>query len=57
MRVLLNTNVIIYREAQRIIVEKIGLLFYWFNKLHFTKYIHPATVEEINKPKNDLARD
>lgn len=56
MRILLDTNIVIHREAPRIIIEKIGLLFYWFDKLHFTKYIHPATAEEINKLKDEDRR-
>lgn len=56
MRILLDTNIVIHREAPRIVIEKIGLLFYWFDKLHFTKYIHPATAEEINRLKDEDRR-
>jgi len=49
MKVLLDTNIIIHREANKIINEDIGILFYWLDKLHYTKCIHPVTVEEINK--------
>jgi predicted nucleic acid-binding protein len=56
MRILLDTNIVIHREAPRIVIEKIGLLFYWFDKLHFTKYIHPITAEEINRLKDEDRR-
>jgi len=49
MRVLLDTNIIIHREASRIINPKIGSLFQWLDKLHYTKCIHPLTLEEIEK--------
>jgi len=47
MRVLLDTNIIIHREASKVLNKDIGLLFYWLDKLHFEKCIHPLTVEEI----------
>lgn len=49
MRVLLDTNIIIHREAQRVIREEIGHLFQWLDKLKYTKCIHPVTVEELTR--------
>jgi len=49
MRVLLDTNIIIHREASRILNQDIGVLFNWLDKLHYTKCVHPVTVEELNR--------
>lgn len=49
MKVLLDTNIIIHREAAKIINEDIGTLFNWIDKLKYSKYIHPATVEELKR--------
>lgn len=56
MRVLLDTNIVIHREAARVIVEEIGILFNWLDKLRYEKYLHPVTVQEINKIKNKDTR-
>ena len=52
MKILLDTNIIIHREAANIINQDIGILFNWLDKLHYTKYIHPLTVEELNRNKD-----
>lgn len=52
MRVLLDTNIIIHREATKIINPEIGILFNWFDKLHYDKCIHPLSLSEINKHSN-----
>jgi len=52
MRVLLDTNIIIHREASKGINPDIGTLFSWFDKLHYTKCIHPLTIEEIERNKD-----
>ncbi|WP_417590953.1 PIN domain-containing protein [Owenweeksia hongkongensis] len=57
MRVLLDTNIIIHREANRIIEHEIGQLFNWIDRLHFDKYIHPITVAEIQKYQNKQVVD
>lgn len=49
MRVLLDTNIIIHREAGKVIHGTIGLLFRWLDKLHYIKCIHPLTSDELNK--------
>lgn len=49
MKVLLDTNIIIHREASKVINQDIGILFNWIDKLKYSKYIHPATVEELNR--------
>lgn len=52
MKVLLDTNIIIHRETPKIVNHDIGVLFYWLDKLNVEKYIHPITIEEINKNKD-----
>ena|SRR5690606_2824741 len=52
MKVLLDTNIIIHREANKIIEHDIGQLFNWIDKLHYEKYIHPITILEIETYQN-----
>lgn len=53
MRILLDTNIIIHREASKVYNQDIGLLFHWLDKLHYEKCIHPATVDEINSYQDE----
>ena len=48
LRILLDTNIIIHREASRVYNQDIGLLFNWLDKLHYEKCVHPLSIEEIN---------
>jgi hypothetical protein len=52
MRILLDTNIVIHREANRVINNDIGLLFQWFDKVNAKKIIHPLTIEEISNHKD-----
>jgi hypothetical protein len=52
MRILLDTNIIIHREANKVINPDIGLLFQWFDKTGSTKIIHPLTIEELANHKD-----
>ena len=47
MRVLLDTNIIIYRENKKMTNYSIGHLFRWLDKLKYDKLIHPLTRKEI----------
>lgn len=49
MRILLDTNIIIHREAGRVKNPDIGILFNWIDKLKAEKCVHPLTVEELKK--------
>lgn len=49
MRILLDTNIIIHREASRVINQEIGQLFNWLDRLKYTKCVHPLTAEELGK--------
>ncbi|WP_288243938.1 PIN domain-containing protein [uncultured Chryseobacterium sp.] len=52
MRILLDTNIIVHREASKVHNKDIGLLFNWLDKLHYEKCIHPITIEEIKTYKD-----
>jgi predicted nucleic acid-binding protein len=53
MKALLDTNIIINREAgSKNINQDVGILYKWLDKAKYTKYIHPLTVQEINKNPN-----
>ena len=49
MRALLDTNIIIHRETNRIVNENIGSLFHWLDKMKYTKNVHPVTSEELKR--------
>jgi hypothetical protein len=49
MRVLLDTNILIHREANRVVREDIGVLFHWMDKLKYEKCVHPASLAELTK--------
>ena len=52
MRALLDTNIVIHREASRILNVDIGVLFRWLDKGKYTKCVHQVTVNEIEKNSN-----
>ena len=52
MRILLDTNIIIHREASKVINPDIGLLFQWFDKTGAAKIVHPLTIDEISEHKD-----
>lgn len=49
MKVLLDTNIVIHRETDRVTNQNIGVLFNWLDKLHITKCVHPLTLNELKK--------
>ena len=51
MKILLDTNIIVHREASKIYNEDIGQLFRWIESLKYDKVIHQITVDEINRLK------
>lgn len=57
MKALLDTNIIIHREAGRASNQDIGILFKWLDKAKYQKIIHPATIQEINKNPNKSTVD
>lgn len=52
MKVLLDTNIFIHREAATAVNDDIGILFRWLDNLHYTKCIHPISVAELEKYKD-----
>jgi len=56
MKILLDTNIVIHREAATVVHEDIGVLFRWLDNLHHTKCIHSVTVEEIEKHEDPRVR-
>src|SRR5688572_29514247 len=56
MRVLLDTNILIHREAATVVRRDIGKLFLWLDRLKYEKCVHPASSEEIAKHQDDRVR-
>jgi len=53
MKALLDTNIIIHRETTKIVNDNIGKLFYWLDKLKYSKHIHPVTLDELKRHSDD----
>jgi predicted nucleic acid-binding protein len=56
VKILLDTNIVIHREAATAVNEDIGVLFRWLDNLHHIKCIHSVTVEEIEKHQDPKVR-
>jgi predicted nucleic acid-binding protein len=56
MRVLLDTNILIHREAATVVRRDIGTLFFWLDRLKCDKCVHPASLEEIGKHRDPRVR-
>lgn len=54
LKALLDTNIIIHREAGRVVEQDIGILFRWLDRAKYTKCIHPITISEIQKNPNQV---
>jgi predicted nucleic acid-binding protein len=52
MKALLDTNIIIHREAIKVVNQDIGILFKWLDKVRYQKCIHSVTINEIRKNPN-----
>ena len=55
MRALLDTNIIIHREASRVINQDVGILYRWLERIKYVKCVHSLTISEINKYQNSKA--
>lgn len=51
-KALLDTNIIIHRETNRILNQDIGTLFKWLEKAGYEKSIHQVTIDEIGNFEN-----
>lgn len=49
MRSLLDTNILIHREAAMVVHQDVGKLFFWLDKLKYEQCIHPVSLGEIDK--------
>lgn len=56
-RVLLDTNEIIRRESYSEVTFEVANLYKWLDKLNCTKLIHPDTIKEIEKYKDQKIKD
>jgi len=56
VRALLDTNILIHREAPVIVRQDIGILFNWLDRLRIEKWIHPASIEEISRHQDERVR-
>jgi hypothetical protein len=56
MRVLLDTNILIHREAATVVRRDIGNVFFWLDKLKHEKCAHPVSIAEIEKHKDERVR-
>lgn len=52
MKALLDTNIIIHREANKIVSQDIGILYRWLDRGKYTKCLHSITIDEIKKNPN-----
>lgn len=57
MRILLDTNILIHREAPNPVRSDIGVLFRWLDQLGVTKCVHPDTVQEAQKLANERTKE
>lgn len=56
MKALLDTNIVIHREAATVVNQDIGTLFKWLDRAKYTKCVHPITVEELQKHGDEKTR-
>lgn len=54
LKALLDTNIIIHREANKIVEQDIGVLYRWLERTGYEKSIHPVTIAEVNKNSNKV---
>lgn len=52
MKALLDTNIIIHREASRVLNQDVGILYRWLDRVKYIKCVHSLTMSEIEKYKN-----
>ena len=52
MKALLDTNIIIHREASKVINQDIGILYRWLERAKYTKCVHSLSIAEIEKYQN-----
>lgn len=56
MRALLDTNILIHREAPVVVLQNIGLVFNWLDRLGYEKCVHPVSIQEIEQHEDERIR-
>ncbi|MBM3216399.1 hypothetical protein FJZ36_15975 [Candidatus Poribacteria bacterium] len=56
MKALLDTNILIHREASTVVRGDIGVLFRWLDRLGYEKWIHPVSAAEIQRHDDERVR-
>lgn len=56
MRALLDTNILIHREAPVVVQQNIGVLFHWLDRLGYEKCVHPMSFQEIEPHEDERVR-
>jgi hypothetical protein len=57
MHLLIDTNIFIYREDDRIITQNVSNLFGLLNKISVDVFIHPASLDDIQRDTDQRRRD
>ncbi len=57
MRILMDTNIIIYREDPEVLKEDLRILIRNLNDLNENIVVHPLSIEEIKKDKDEIRRE
>lgn len=52
MKALLDTNIIIHREASKVVNQDVGILYRWLERTKYIKCVHSLSIAEIEKYKN-----
>lgn len=56
MRALFDTNILIHREAPVVVLQNIGLVFNWLDRLGYEKCVHPVSIQEIEHHEDERIR-
>lgn len=57
MKALLDTNIIIHREASTVMNQDVGILYRWLDRARYVKCVHSLTISEIEKYKDQKTLD
>lgn len=52
MKALLDTNIIIHREAATVVSQDVGILYRWLDRGRYSKCVHSSSIAEIQKNPN-----
>lgn len=56
MKLLLDTNILIHREARTVVRDDIGALFNWADRLKYEKWVHQGSISEIERHADEEVR-